>query len=704
MESPDRVGEDRTFRINFGSDGTARLSQSVKEKLTEFMGYTDDTLVSYILVLVRNGRSKSEARRELNAFLGDDSLSFVSWLWDHLSSNFHLYAQSKDSISKDAAKIHRTMDDHRGRHHAQLEYAHGNDNIDSENERESLAKASRSRHIRDWSGLVKVDTNLFPLRSTVTKILHSEDKNNIKPNIRQSLSPRPQIGKKRHREDGQSQMKKDTVSHPVIGASRRLLQFAVRDAVRTVQQTSCRTDPALKRIRSVVSATTQESLLDERPQRLRSGAGLPGALSTALKAAAEAAEDVSKDRYSGSVFDRLSHNAHAARPTGQPLVERMQEDGECEDAGQSPESTRAECYERNEYDEDLTGDLTMVERGNAMPDDSASDNDGYNNVGVRNQGLNTSQSAASANKDNKSLTLQYSVAQNADEVVRNSRLIYQDATSSATAKSSDKIVNISVNVNTWKPPNYQVHEDMNRVENRVAVVKTDVTAGTTEAQLPKDTETAIPENEIARPSVHKEPQKTSTSTPGTYSTSRPFDDVDSRTVFVSNVHFAATKDSLSRHFNKFGEVLKVIIVNDAATGQPKGSAYVEFLRKESAESALSLSGTSFMSRNLKVIRKSSMQQESTAMMGWPRVTRASPFVSRLSRAVFSRSVLPSAFRARLPVKPGARSLQWKRGTPAVQTTAQSASQSVSSPTGRNLTYVRPEPKVDTGVGSGSGPA
>lgn len=40
--------------------------------------------------------------------------------------------------------------------------------------------------------------------------------------------------------------------------------------------------------------------------------------------------------------------------------------------------------------------------------------------------------------------------------------------------------------------------------------------------------------------------------------------------FDKQVHFAATKDSLSRHFNKFGDVLKVIIVTDAATGQPKG--------------------------------------------------------------------------------------------------------------------------------------
>lgn len=45
---------------------------------------------------------------------------------------------------------------------------------------------------------------------------------------------------------------------------------------------------------------------------------------------------------------------------------------------------------------------------------------------------------------------------------------------------------------------------------------------------------------------------------------------DSLVYVLAQVHFAATKDSLSRHFNKFGEVLKVIIVTDAATGQPKG--------------------------------------------------------------------------------------------------------------------------------------
>lgn len=122
-------------------------------------------------------------------------------LWDHLSSNFHLYAQSKESCSDDMAKINITMDDHRGRRNSQSEYAQGNDRTDSENERERLSKTSRSRHIRERKSLVQEDSNPFPLRSTVTKILLAEERNSIRPNNRRSLSPRPQIGKRRTRDD-----------------------------------------------------------------------------------------------------------------------------------------------------------------------------------------------------------------------------------------------------------------------------------------------------------------------------------------------------------------------------------------------------------------------------------------------------------------------------------------------------------------------
>ena len=86
---------------------------------------------------------------------------------------------------------------------------------------------------------------------------------------------------------------------------------------------------------------------------------------------------------------------------------------------------------------------------------------------------------------------------------------------------------------------------------------------------------------------------------GVNSSVRP-EDTDSSTIFVSNVHFAATKEAITKHFNRCGEVLKVIILTDAVTGQPKGSAYIEFSSRETAEIALTLSETSFMSRMLLV--------------------------------------------------------------------------------------------------------
>jgi hypothetical protein len=34
----------------------------------------------YVVVLLRNGRHKDEAAKELHVFLGDDNDAFVSWL------------------------------------------------------------------------------------------------------------------------------------------------------------------------------------------------------------------------------------------------------------------------------------------------------------------------------------------------------------------------------------------------------------------------------------------------------------------------------------------------------------------------------------------------------------------------------------------------------------------------------------------------
>lgn len=623
---------DRSFKINFGSDGTSRLREKVNEKLKEVMGdYMDDTLVEYVLVLLRNGRTKDEATRELNVFLGDeDSISFVSWLWDHLSSNLKSYAAPKELLPE-----------HEKPNSIQ-EQACENFNSESEKEGAEFSKISRRKERIEWKHSDQEIRDSFPLRSTVTKILRSEYRDDIKSNARRSVSPRPRFARKRSVDDDQP-MKRDE-----NGASRRLLQFAVRDAVKTVQSTIVKPVqstvpkpvPALKRLRSVVSTSTPDTV--EEPQRVRS---------VALMAAAEAAEDTAKIRYPRSVFDRISSG---------------------------PEYDKESVYDE---------DVSMLD-GNSNINHGSLPSNRYNNDGA---------SASSVYKPKDSLTLQYNVGQNANEVARDARFVDQGLNYNRKDKSSGDIVNISVNVNTWKPPNYVVPRAVSKVESQMVVNNNNnnaVTVGRTNTQLPKENDAAMTEKEMVQTNVQSGQQKTVPSAPASYTANRPSEDSESRTVYVSNVHFAATKDALSRHFNKFGEVLKVIILNDPTTCQPKGAAYVEFLRKESAESALSLNGTYFMSRSLKVVRKI----ESAEVAGWPRVARAQPFASSGSRTAFPRGGFNhGAFRGRPTIKPGARSLQWKRDGPSPH--AASTANNVLSPTTRNLTYVRPELKVNPSTGS-----
>ncbi|RVX02828.1 Polyadenylate-binding protein 2 [Vitis vinifera] len=465
---------------------------------------------------------------------------------------------------------------------------------------------------------------------------------------------------------------REVVSQATINAPRRLLQFAVRDAVATSRPSNLAAEPKLKRLRSVVSTSTGDSSLDDRPQRLQSVARMPSAMATAIKAVAEAAEDVIKVRSSGNVFDRLGRG-----PRGMDLSER------------------------SAYSEHYAGNVTMLESETGLASDSASDNEGYDDVNLMGRRImDVSQSGTTGgNKGDDSLMVQYSVAKNADEGMRTMRSIDQGQPS-AVANTSRKIVNISVNVNTWKPPaHYQGPREVEEVDGQKPVQGNETGTGKSGVRLMKANGNPVSVgNGNAKPAVdtQRESQKMQPSAPGSYSTGRPLEDADSRTIFVNNVHFAATKDSLSRHFNKFGEVVKVIIVTDAATGQPKGSAYVEFMRKEAAEHALSLDGTSFMSRILKVVKRSSTHQEAAPGMSWPRIARGSPFAAaRFARVPFQRGI-PGAFRARLPVKLGARSLQWKRDAQPTlaESGAPASNNSVPSPTARSLTYVRTEPKPD----------
>ncbi|KAI3510801.1 hypothetical protein L1887_17938 [Cichorium endivia] len=587
------TADDLTFRIIFSGDGAGRLRDKVKEKLKEFMGdYTDDTLVEYVIVLLKNGRRKEEAKNELNVFLGDDSDSFVSWLWDHLRSNLNLYAQPKDEVVK------QKKDDGKSESEGI--------NINKSN------KASKKRVSKDWRGVMRDPNEPPPLRSAVIANIHNDD------NTLQSRSPSPQPRKRgrsgergqideRIQTDERSQVKREAVSKPGLGASRRLLQFAVRDAVATSRSTpSLTSEPSLKRLRSVVSTPNEDLQIEEHRPKIRSVARVPKSMAVAIKAVADAAKDVVKVKPSGNVFDRL---------------------------GRSTDNT----VDQFDYRETGDEDTQIIEATVPTYYD-----EGYENMDRRGK-MGISQIGSD------SVMVDYNAVSVVDKPQRDHN---------------------SSNLNSGKP------RAILEIENQKAVQETQLGAGAGKGN------SVIVSNGNGAPTINP--------------TGRPIEDVDSRTIFVSNVHFGATKDSLSRHFNKFGDVLKVVIITEAATGQPKGSAYVEFMRKEAAENALSLDGTSFMSRILKVVRKSSANQEATTpLTTWARATRASPFTaSRFGRAPFPRGV-PNLYRPRLPLKPGARSLQWKRDAqnPSSENIASptAAAAAIPSPTtaARSLTYVRP---------------
>lgn len=79
-------------------------------------------------------------------------------------------------------------------------------------------------------------------------------------------------------------------------------------------------EPSLKRLRSVVSASTQDSSDPNPAQKIRSAARVVNPMATVTKAVAEAAED-SKNANSGrSVFDRISHSAGFSEALDKDMV------------------------------------------------------------------------------------------------------------------------------------------------------------------------------------------------------------------------------------------------------------------------------------------------------------------------------------------------------------------------------------------------
>ncbi len=72
-------------------------------------------------------------------------------------------------------------------------------------------------------------------------------------------------------------------------------------------------------------------------------------------------------------------------------------------------------------------------------------------------------------------------------------------------------------------------------------------------------------------------------------------------LYVGNLPFSATEDSLKEVFSRFGTVESVAIITDRDTGHSKGFGFIELATKQEAAEAISKMNSSEMDgRTLKV--------------------------------------------------------------------------------------------------------
>lgn len=71
-------------------------------------------------------------------------------------------------------------------------------------------------------------------------------------------------------------------------------------------------------------------------------------------------------------------------------------------------------------------------------------------------------------------------------------------------------------------------------------------------------------------------------------------------LYVGNLPFTATEDTVRELFASHGTVEKVSVITDRDTGRPRGFAFVEMSNADAARAMQALNGTDFGGRSLRV--------------------------------------------------------------------------------------------------------
>lgn len=85
--------------------------------------------------------------------------------------------------------------------------------------------------------------------------------------------------------------------------------------------------------------------------------------------------------------------------------------------------------------------------------------------------------------------------------------------------------------------------------------------------------------------------------------------MENKKLYVGNLSYDTTEESLKAAFEKAGAVESAIIITDKATGRSKGFGFVEMASADEAKKAAEMyDGQEFEGRNLKVNEARPMQE------------------------------------------------------------------------------------------------
>ncbi|KAK9281627.1 hypothetical protein L1049_004530 [Liquidambar formosana] len=644
----------KSFKIDRKSPFASNLKSSISLKLLQFLGnYTDDVLAEYITVLVCNGKHQNQARDDLEAFLGERSAEFVTWLWDFL---FNYACQSQMAIGLSDPKDVSVIGTH-------------------ESDADKDRRTNRLRELQN-NGAGNVDSpptkdgNFYHLSTFDRNPLPSNDID-IPEGVQQCPgfdAPLNDINtKKASLQTCEREIRREMVASGNIHCDSLAYESSRVRGSSKIPAGGDQTIQCANTFKKIVNnrynglpsqllylpkrepvSKNKPSLVSEIPHPRQSYAADVSGRSLSPKAVGAASHQNDKSR--GSVWDRLGKPRENTYVRGKIIdahgVNIMGQGEEVRD-----QHTLLLSLPNDELNKSKTVEASRLAKrcgSNNNPGEYRKSEHGVSTISKLHGANNIGRKRHFGEIGTGPATGSVSLLGEKNMGLHDKEYLQDSKRSTLTTQASDTSTNLVSGCCPLVVKSESKNKDMTVISNPMQAVRNQVVD--VKLRL-HQIETEMSNLRSRQAEMEKDGKSNLFSSIGALK--HPEEDIESRTVFVTNVHFAATKEALSLYFSKCGVVINIVILADKVTAQPKGSAYVTFADKESVERAMELSGSSFFSRTIKVLRKA----EAAAMISVPAHLCGRPSQARFSY-IKRKVVLDRPYHV-------SSHLQWRRESASV---------------------------------------